>query len=548
MTSSEPNLLRHIEGNANSLRGVRLIEQDRSSTFLSWTQVYDRALFVASNLKSHGVSSNDKVAILSTTRIEIPIVLEAVWTLGAIPVMISIPYRLNSVEDFQNDTISRIEKSDASLLIIDPMLSPYFPPEKYHIDQVQIASLFLDMSHQAGQVYTKKEELALIQFTSGATGRPKGVAVSHNQIVGHIEAITKAAEFDPEYDNAVSWLPLYHDMGFIGMLVTQMATGANVTLIKPQDFTEDPKLWLETLDEFHGTITAGPNFAYSIATRILNSHGPYSLSHLRIALNGAETVRPSSIENFVAAGKPHQLNPGSPFCAYGMAEATVAVTFPIPLTGLEVDVIDRAQLEYGKEARKPSKYVDPNWISRFAKLGFPITGTEARIVDMTTNTVLGNRKVGEVEIRGASVIDNYLNSPTLSKDTWLKTDDIGYMAEEQLVVLGRMSNVIVSQDRIVLPEEIENHVGDLENIRKGNVVAFSLSPLSGLDDVVIVAETRNKDKDLTKLTFSTVKKHTGITPSEIVFIKPGSLPKTSSGKLKRSETKSRFISKDLDYC
>ena len=256
MTYSEPNLLRQIERNANSLRGVRLIESDRSSTFISWAQVYDKALFIASNLKSHGVSVNDRVAILSTTQIEIPIILEAIWILGAIPVMVAIPYRLNSLEDFQNDTISRIEQIDANLLIIDPILSPYFPPEKHHTDQVQITSLFLEISKQAGQVYAKKEELALIQFTSGATGIPKGVTLSHNQIVGHIDAITKAAEFDPEHDNAVSWLPLYHDMGFIGMLMTQMTKGANLTLIKPQDFTEDPKLWLETLDEFHGTITA----------------------------------------------------------------------------------------------------------------------------------------------------------------------------------------------------------------------------------------------------------------------------------------------------
>jgi fatty-acyl-CoA synthase len=343
-------------------------------------------------------------------------------------------------------------------------------------------------------------------------------------------------------------------MGLIGLLTLPMTTGTDLVLAAPQDFLAAPARWMEWMSHFGGTATAGPNFSYALAARALGRSSGLDLSRWRLGLNGAEPVDPASVEAFVTAGGAHRLDARSVFCAFGMAEATLAVTFPEPLTGMSVDSVDGRVLETDNYAAPVSGSRDG--VCRLARLGHPVPGIEIRIVDPATGAPMDTREVGELEIRGSSVTTGYYRRPEATDaafhDGWLRTGDLAYLEERaELVVCGRIKDVIIVGGRNVFPEDVERAAARVDGVRAGNVIAFGVDGRKGREALVVVAEARlspggaGQGGPMRTAVAKRVRDAVGLPPEEVVLVAPGTLPKTSSGKLQRSLCRSRYLDAEL---
>ena len=312
----------------------------------------------------------------------------------------------------------------------------------------------------------------------------------------NIDAIIAGAQLT-HADRAVSWLPLYHDMGLIGLLMAPMLHGFELVLGAPQDFLARPACWLEWISEYRGTITAGPNFSYALAARALRRADALDLSSWRLALNGAETVDPHAVESFCAAAAPFGFDARAAYPVFGMAEATLAVTFPAVGDGMTVDAVDRHALEHDRRAVAPAADASPESVRRLAKLGRPLDGFELRIVDPATGAVRAEREVGELELRSPSVTPGYYRNAEATAatfdDGWLRTGDLAYLVDGELVVCGRQKDVIIVGGRNVFPEDVERAAATVEGVRAGNVIAFGSDRKRGRESIVVVAETKTDD-------------------------------------------------------
>ena len=366
----------------------------------------------------------------------------------------------------------------------------------------------------------------------------------------NIDAIIAGAQLT-HADRAVSWLPLYHDMGLIGLLMAPMLQGFELVLGAPQDFLARPACWLEWISEYRGTITAGPNFSYALAARALRRAGELDLSSWRLALNGAETVDPNAVEAFCDAAAPFGFDRRAAYPVFGMAEATLAVTFPEVGEGMTVDAVDRHVLEHDRRAVAPSADAAPESVRRLAKLGRPLEGFELRIVDPATGALRGEREVGELELRSPSVTPGYYRNAEATAatfdDGWLRTGDLAYLVDGELVVCGRQKDVIIVGGRNVFPEDVERAAAMVEGVRAGNVIAFGSDRKRGRESIVVVAETRTDDPhEVHDSVVTKVRNAVGVPPVEVVLVRPGTLPKTSSGKLQRSLCRDRYHENQLE--
>ena len=540
-------------GTATFLRG------DAEPERVAWARLHDDARAAAAGLQARGVAPGDRVAILGTTSRPLVTAIQAVWLAGAAAVVLPLPMRLGSLEEFVAQTRARVEGAGARLVAVDADLAAFWEPRPGDPPVALLHELAASPGAFAPPAVAPAS-LAILQFTSGSTADPKGVMLPHAQVTANLDAIAAGAALDPDADVLVSWLPLYHDMGLIGLLALAMTTGTDLALAAPQDFLAAPGRWMEWMSAFGGTATAGPNFAYALAARALPRLSGLDLSPWRVGLNGAEPVDPASVEAFCAAGAPQGLDPRSVFCAFGMAEATLAVTFPEPFAGMATDAVDRRVLEGDRYAAP----VDPAFAGarRLARLGRPVAGMEVRVLDPTTGARMAEREVGEVEIAGTSVTPGYYRRPDATAAAfrtdpstgkrWLRTGDLGYLVGGELVVCGRSKDVIIVGGRNVFPEDVERAAGSVEGVRAGNVIAFGVEGTQGREGLVVVAEARPAHAEgsadapsLRRAVSARVRQAVGLPPKEVVLVSPGTLPKTSSGKLQRSLCRSRYQGGEL---
>jgi fatty-acyl-CoA synthase len=500
---------------------------------------------MAGVLQKRGIGPGAHIALLGPTSRAFVTAIQATWLTGATVVVLPLPLRLGSIEEFVVATRSRVLHADIDLLVADPELAAFLErsdgdPPTVMLDELARGSARYDSPK------ADPDALAILQFTSGSTADPRGVMLPHSRLLANVDAATTAASLDPD-DVFVSWLPLYHDMGLVGLLTIPMLTGTELVLAAPQDFLAAPARWMRWMSDLRATVTAGPNFSYALATRALARLDDLDLSRWRIALNGAEPVDPATVESFATAAAPHGFDPRAIFCAFGMAELAIAGTFPEPMTGMVTDTVERAALEHDGRAVLSDSGTDTR---RFARLGRAVPGLELRIVDPATGTLRGERSVGELEIRGTSVMTGYYGRPDATEavfhDDWLRTGDLAYLVDGELVVCGRMKDVIIVGGRNVLPEDVERAVAEVDGVRVGNVIAFGAPRRAGREAVVVVAETREKDVEPLRDAVATrVRDAIGVPAADVVFVPPGTLPKTSSGKLQRSLCKSRYTDGDL---
>ena len=532
-----------FQSQANADRkALYFLEDGQEVEAWSYAQLWEAAGRLAGSLKKLGVSPEERVGIMLPTGSDYLALFFGILWLGAIPVPLYPPFRLDQLEDYVKRQSAILRVAGVRCLVSFDRARAVLPLLQVECPQLDQVVSVSELEGEPPQ--TDPRERALIQFTSGSTGLPKGVVLTHENLLANIRAYGIALEVNPE-DVCVSWLPLYHDMGLIGSMLGSIYHGTPLVLMGPQDFLARPSRWLRALHQYRGTISPAPNFAYEICARKIPDEElkDLDLSPWRVALNGAEAVRPRTLERFTERYEPFGFTDGAHFPAYGLAEASLAVTFPPPGRGPVIDMISREALE----AKGLAASCGPGETSlELVSCGRPLPGMEVRIVDQDRH-LQPDRVRGSVEFRGPSSLNCYFENPEATqavKDAqgWVRTGDLGYLSEGELYLTGRVKDVIIKAGRNIQAEDVEDIVAGVQGVRRGCVAAFGVvSERDGTERMVIVAETRSTPVvELSNAIEQEVSRRLGLPPDEVVVVPPHTVPKTPSGKIRRSECKERY--------
>lgn len=510
----------------------------------TWAEVHARARRIAGSLAAAGIGPGDAVAVLAGGPVDIAPAIQGAWLRGASVTMLHQPTPRTDLGVWAAETMTVLGMVEAKVVLLG---TPFEPVKPVLVDNgVTVLEMAeLGDGPDTDPLEVGEEATALLQLTSGSTGHPKAVRITHANLNSNTNGMWIGAAIELDTDVMISWLPLFHDMGMVGFLTVPMMFGIELVSVTPLDFLASPLLWAELITKYKGTITAAPNFAYAVVGKRLAraEEGSLDLSSLRFALNGAEPIDPVAVQGFTDAGARFGLDAGCVVCAYGMAEVTLAVSFAELGKGLIVDHIDTDALE--RDHKAVVVPADAQHARAFPTLGPLLNGLEARVVD-TAGTVLDTRGVGVIQLRGVAATPGYLtvDGPVATQDAegWLDTGDEGYLTEAgHVVVCGRVKDVIIMGGRNIYPTDIERAAGEVEGVRAGNVVAvrieagerretFGVALESGkAADPVEVARIR---KEVTAAIVNAV----GVRPRTVTVLAPGSLPKTPSGKLRRSSS------------
>ena len=555
-----PSIIDRLETAADRPGGVRFVGHSvapNGPEFVPWSRIHDDARAVGAALQARGLLPGDHVAILGPTSRALMTAVRGCWMSGIASMVLPLPMRMGSLEEFVGSTRARIRHGDAKLVLIDEQLAPFYEaapgdPPIVPLSDVLPGASGVPSGDRLEVPAHDPNRLVILQYTSGSTSEPKGVMIPDRVLTANIDAACEAASLRPD-EVMVSWLPLYHDMGLVGFLALPMTTGVDLVQAAPQDFMAHPGNWMEWISTWRGTATAGPNFSWVLATRALRRAEGLDLSSLTLALSGAEPVDPKAMDAFCAAASRFGFDPGAVFPAFGMAEVAIAGTFPRRGQGLRYDTVDREVLERSRVA-KPVEVTDQDDLAvrarRLPLLGRAVPGLEMRVVDPDTHEDVPERHVGELLLRGTSVTPGYYKrddaTAALFHDDWLCTGDLAYLLDGELVLCGRIKDVIIVGGRNVFPEDIERAVGVLDGVRAGNVIAVGVEGYKGKETVVVVAEVRTSDPEAVR---EAIHHRTlevcGLPPRDVMLVQPGTLPKTSSGKLQRARTRELYLAEEL---
>ena len=511
----------------------------------SWAEVHERASRIAGGLAAAGVKHGDAVAVLAGAPVEIAPAAQGIWMRGACLTMLHQPTPRTDLQRWAEETTAVIEMIGATAVVIS---DPFMPAEPLltalGLNVVTIEKLL--QSDPAEPVDTDDDDIALLQLTSGSTGSPKAVQISHRNVVSNAEAMFVGAEFDHETDVIVSWLPCFHDMGMTGFLTVPMYFGAELVKVTPMDFLRDTLLWAKLIDKYKGTMTAAPNFAYTLFAKRLRRQatpGQFDLSSLRWALSGAEQVEPADVEDLIEAGAPFGLRPEAILPAYGMAETTVAVSFSESGAGMVIDEVDADLLSVLHRAVPASR----GNTRRLVSLGRVLKGLEIRVVG-DDGSILGHRSVGVLQVRGEPVTVGYTTAAGFigaqDQDGWYDTGDLGYLTEtDDVVVCGRVKDVIIMAGRNVYPTDIERAAARVSGVRQGCAVAVRLNAGQTRESFAVAVESKEYDdpaavRRIERQVAHEVVAEVDVRPRNVVVLEPGMIPKTPSGKLRRAHAMS----------
>lgn len=509
----------------------------------TWGEVHERARCIAGGLAAAGVGLGDVVGVLAGFPVEIAPTAQALWMRGASLTMLHQPTPRTDLAVWAEDTMTVIGMIEAKAVIVsEPFLVAIPILEQKGMQVLTVADLLA--SDPIGPIEVGEDDLALMQLTSGSTGSPKAVQITHRNIYSNAEAMFVGAQYDVDKDVMVSWLPCFHDMGMVGFLTIPMFFGAELVKVTPMDFLRDTLLWAKLIDKYQGTMIAAPNFAYALLAKRLRRQakpGDFDLSTLRFALSGAEPVEPADVEDLLDAGKPFGLRPSAILPAYGMAETTLAVSFSECNAGLVVDEVDADLLAALRRAVPATK----GNTRRLATLGPLLQDLEARIID-EQGDVMPARGVGVIELRGESLTPGYLTMggfiPAQDEHGWYDTGDLGYLTEEgHVVVCGRVKDVIIMAGRNIYPTDIERAAGRVDGVRPGCAVAVRLDAGHSRESFAVAVES-NAFEDPAEVrriehqVAHEVVAEVDVRPRNVVVLGPGTIPKTPSGKLRRANS------------
>ncbi|HEX7384631.1 MAG TPA: AMP-binding protein [Burkholderiaceae bacterium] len=510
--------------------------------------VLRRARGVAAALQRAGLTPGEAVALMLPTGLAFFEVFAGIWLAGGVPVPIYPPLRPAQIEDHLRRQAAILANACAVLLVSDARALP-----AARILRAGAPALrgLLDIEQLAGDadawqpVARGADDVALLQYTSGSTGQPKGVVLTHANLLANLRTMGRALEAAPG-DVFVSWLPLYHDMGLIGAWMGSLYHGLPLVVMPPQDFLARPSRWLRAIHRHGGTLSAAPNFAYEIvAAKVPDDElCGLDLSRWRVAANGAEPVHAATLARFAARFARFGFDARALMPMYGLAESGVGLAFPPLRRGPRIDRIDRRALHSAGRA-------DPaagGEAMEVVGCGMPLAGHEIRVVD-ARGAELPERHEGRIEFRGPSATSGYFRNPEATRalfhGDWLDSGDVGYVAEGEIFLTSRVKDLIIRGGHNIHPYDLEEAVGRLPGVREGCVAVFGAAdPTSGTDRIVVLAETRPVDaaaratlrERIGELSIALL----GAPADDIVLAPPRTVLKTSSGKIRRAACRERY--------
>ena len=526
-------------------------ESDGSDEAFTYEETLAGARSAAAALRARGLKPQETVAIMLPTCREFFFTFLGTLLAGGIPVPIYPPIRADQLEEYARRQSGILRNAEVRILVT-------FKEAERLARLLDIPSLRcvvrgdeLVSSAPFEDYQAKPEDIALIQYTSGSTGDPKGVTLTHRNLVANVRAIGYGVGVRPG-DVVVSWLPLYHDMGLIGCWLFSIYFGLELAAISPVAFLRRPERWLWMFHHHRGTLSPAPNFGYELCVRKIKEKDleGLDLSSWRVALNGAEPIHPATLDGFIERFSRYGFRPESMMPVYGLAENSVALSFSPRDTAPRVDTVDRLRFELHGEAR-PAGEVAGNL--RFVSAGRALPGHEVRIVDHN-GELLGERREGQVQFRGASSMQGYYRNPAATRAAmdgdWVRSGDLGYWAEGDLFITGRHKDLIIRAGRNVHPQELEKLATEVPGVRQGCVAAFSVPDReAGTESVVMVAETREKDPVRRREIAAEVKRRVGagaISPDVVMVVSSNTIPKTPSGKLQRDACRRLYMRGELE--
>lgn len=532
---------------------IYLQNEEGGEDIITYGELLAKASRIANGLISIGIKPDDTIAIMLPTSSAFFQSFFGVLLAGAVPVPIYPPFRLDRIEEYAIREAKILNNAEVRVLItfaqaerLGKILQAYIPSLK----SVTTATHLLNSSGALPQIQRDTDQPALIQYTSGSTGDPKGILLHHQNILANIRSIEKAIQVKPT-DIAISWLPLYHDMGLMSW-ISSLYFGLPITILSPISFLNRPERWLWTIHYHRGTLSAAPNFAYELCVKKIDEEmlEGLDLSCWRLSFNGAEAVNSHTMMRFYDRFKKYGFKKEALMPVYGLAENTVALAVPELNREFRIDKIMREPFENSSRSIPVTNEKD---YVEFASEGKAIHGHQIRIVDDNIN-VLCERYVGNVQFSGPSAMQGYYKNPEATAavyhNGWWGTGDLGYIAEGELFITGRKKDLIIKAGRNIYPESIEDVVGNIQGVRKGCVIAFGvLDSRIGTEKVIIVAESKlensQEQKKLAEMITEQVAIDIGIPPDQVIIAPLRKIPKTSSGKLQRSACKQLFLSGEL---
>jgi fatty-acyl-CoA synthase len=543
-------LVRHAERDPDRPHVHLQVEGGKELT-VTYRNLLDGAFKTAGGLAAKGLKPEEAVGIMLPTGVEFFEAFFGVLLAGGIPVPLYPPYRADQIEEFSRRQAAILKRAEARLLIVAKeiaglarLLKPFSPSLRGAFTVDDLKTSFEGRPNPM----LRGDDTALVQFTSGSTAEPKGVELTHRNLLANIRAIGEAIEIRPT-DAGVSWLPLYHDMGLIGSWLFSLYYGIPIAILSPLAFLSRPERWLWTIHYHRATLSAAPNFAYEFCVHKIDDRAieGLDLSSWRIAFNGSEPVSPDTLTRFIRRFAPFGFRPEAHFPVYGLAESSVALAFPPLGRPPRIDRVARSPFVQRRkaEAASPSE----SSFLRFVSCGAPLPGHEIRIVDDAGKEV-EERIEGSLYFRGPSAMKGYYHDASATRsilhDGWWDSEDLAYRAEGEFFITGRRKDVIIKAGRNLYPQEVEEIAGDIDGIRKGCVAAFGVfDPSAGTEKLIVVAETREEREEtrsgLASEVMERVAVATGVRPDEVLIVPARTVPKTSSGKLRRSACRDAYL-------
>lgn len=550
---------------------VHLLEGD-SGQDITYGRLLETASQVAAGLRARGLQQNDTVAIMLPTSSDFFYAFFGVMLAGGVAVPIYPPARLDKIEEYVGRQVKILRNAEVRFLIsfdrarsVSQLMGLKLPSLLGVTSVADLQRVSLEAGPHARALDVQPSEVAFIQYTSGSTGDPKGVVLTQENVLANARGIGWAVDFRPD-DVVVTWLPLYHDMGLIGSWLFSVYHGAPITVLSPLDFLSRPERWLWALHDSGGTLCPAPNFAYELCARKIRDEAleGLDLSRWRVAINAGEAVLPETLARFAERFRPFGFRPETYVPCYGLAESSVALTFPPINRPPRIDVIKRDL--YARQGRAVPVTGSPTTgsngdipdaaghdspdanVLRFVANGTPLPGHEVRLMDDEGRPV-PERSQGRILFRGLSRTPGYYRNPeataaVMDDEGWMDSGDLGYWAGGELFVTGRAKDLIIRAGHNIVPQEVENAAAEVKGVRRGCVAAFgSRDPRSGTERVVVVAETRESGAPERKRIKAEIVHRVsaiGVPPDRVVLVPPQSIPKTSSGKIRRNETRRLF--------
>ncbi len=525
--------------------------EGRRGEAITYGALYDEASLIAAGLADLGLRPGETVAVMLPTSADFFAAFFGVMFAGGVPVPVYPPTRPDRIEDYVRRQAVVLRRAAARYLIAFPEVRTVVQLLRVMAPSLVEVATMKQLRRARGRLgfgSVRLPELAVLQFTSGSTGDPKPVALTHASVLNNVRGIGAAIEVRPG-DALVSWLPLYSDLGLIGCWLFSLYYSVPLTVLSPLEFLQAPERWLWAIHDSRGTLSAGPNFAYELCTRRIPAWKleGLDLSTWRVAVNAGEPVLPATVDRFTRRFAPYGFRAEAFLPCYGLAEAAVALTMP-PVERLPVrDRVRREEFE--KESRAVAAAADDATALCFFSNGRPIQGQQIRLVDEQGREV-PERTVGRLLFRGVTTMKGYYRdaeatAAVMREGGWVDSGDYGYLAGGEFYFTGRSKEAIVKAGRVMNPLHVEAALGSVAGVVPGSAVVFGVpEAMTGAELLVVVAETgANTQEDFRRIEAEitrVVDSYLGMPPDRIQLVAPDCLPRTPNGKIRRNEIRSLY--------